>query len=366
MSGSSATPSAGPGATPAALVTDVQNNRGGIPYSVELISASGQLLASANPTIPTLVPVRKPGCPQFQPGDPRACPPGYRPWAPLVSSSNTKAYFLDGDDTIKYLTPAGATGTAMTLPADPHTRYAFSVDPTDTRIAVAAFIYASGGTYPEPKFLDQIFVEDLGTGANRVNLLTSSTAAEYPVGWNGGHVILGVGDNQPSQFVSPNPYWAWSGFKVVDATNGSLIATISPFSGACGFGPLVAAGSACGALIGFDDFSGAYTEIGAQPTCGGSSRPCSSSIYGSPVLSPDGTRVAVGLSSPTEVWLLSTSGAAATGASGAAVGWLDSDHLVFSGLDNMLHVLTISTGSTLTMASSTNYTFVGTVPQQIG
>lgn len=128
---------------------------------------------------------------------------------------------MDGNSDVGYLTRDGRTATAVHLPVDAQVRYPIAVSPDDSRIAVAALDYVGTGTYPKPDIHLTIFVEDL-TGANRVDLFTSTSVTEWPVGWHAGHVVIAVGPGGIVQSGSNNPYFATTEYHVVEQFSGTI------------------------------------------------------------------------------------------------------------------------------------------------
>lgn len=344
---------------PLALVTSGFVAGGTGTYEVALVATDGHVVAQATAHLPSTVPVTLSGCPQFQPGASPTCTVGFRPWAPLAMASNSRAYYLDGDTDIRFLAPDGTTGLAAHLPPESRTRYVFAVDPGNTRLAVSAFSYAMSGSYPMPGFTLRIFIQNLATGANHIDLFTSSSVAEWPIGWHSGKLVIGVGSNQPPQTTAANPYWAFVEYHVVDAATGRRLATIGSIH-LCNYGPLVHSGTACLNPLGFQSWDGSFTEFSAQPPSGPG--------YDGPVLSPDGSRLAaVYLANPPDfqIYMLSASGVMPTHVVGGPEGWIDSAHLVYETKDSLLHVLALDSLSVQSVGLDAGFSFVGTVPQQM-
>lgn len=333
-------------------------------YTLALVRADGSIAAKASPRIPSAVPVNLRNCPQLGPNATvlPSCQASFRPWAPLVMSSNARAYFLDGDSDVGYLTPDGHTGTAVHLPADAHVRYAVAVSPDDSRIAVASLDYLGTGSYPKPDVSLDIFVQDL-SGSNRVDLFTSSSVTEWPIGWHDGHIVIAVGPAGIVQSAAPNPYFA-SEYHVVDAATGARLATLG--AGDCQYGPLVKSGTAClisGGILGYQGWDGTKHSFVARPDFGPDPD----------ALAPDGSQLAGSAGTPAEqaqVALVTAAGINTLGVKGFPQGWLDDSYLVYYTLQsNQSFVLDLATKSSAPIAQTAPLEllqFVGTVPQQIG
>jgi len=134
-------------------------------YTVSLVGVDGKVAASAVPSSPTQV----------------TCGDAAGAVLPLpVSTSDTRAYFLDAQGNVNFLTPNGETGHATKVPAGGQIRSMFAVSPNDQRIAVVENTYtASGAT-------TVLYVEDLNGGTNHVKLFSETGAYSlWPIGWHG-------------------------------------------------------------------------------------------------------------------------------------------------------------------------------------
>src|SRR5438132_4671954 len=60
---------------------------------------------------------------------------------PYVSATRSRVYYLDGDSTLRWLSPS-SKGVAMLLPGGPSARAAFAVTPDDARIAISVVDFA--------------------------------------------------------------------------------------------------------------------------------------------------------------------------------------------------------------------------------
>lgn len=134
-------------------------------YTVSLVDNTGKVVASAQPSSPTSV----------------TCGDAEAAVLPLpVSTSNTRAYFLDQQGNVNYLTPNGETGRATHVPTGGSVRSMFTVSPDDQRIAVVEDTFNSSGA------TTVLYVEDVNGGANHVKLFSESGAYTlWPIGWHG-------------------------------------------------------------------------------------------------------------------------------------------------------------------------------------
>jgi hypothetical protein len=199
-----------------------------------------------------------------------------------ISTSNSRLYYLDGDNDVHMLAPDGTTGLVTRLPGNGHVRSAFAVGPDDRRIAVSVLDYSKS-----PPSL-RLYIEDLGSGANHVEIFSSSSLFVWPVGWHSCRLVVGVGERAvESGGSSPffNPYGA-SSYHLVDAATGTRLAAIGD-SSCPPTGPLGPAGTACsigGEQASVLDWTGRATQLGLSSGGGG--------VWGAAV-DPSGVNVAV-------------------------------------------------------------------------
>jgi hypothetical protein len=102
---------------------------------------------------------------------------------PYISTSKSHVYFLDGDQTVRYLNVDGSTGTATTIAGGPRVHATFAVTPDDTRIAVGLLDYSVN-----PVRLT-IYIEDLG-GAHHAAIYSSTNHYVWPVAWHAGKLVV--------------------------------------------------------------------------------------------------------------------------------------------------------------------------------
>ena len=204
---------------------------------------------------------------------------------PTVSLSNTSVYFPDGDTQLRVLSPDGKTSIVHRLPnLRGRTRAVFAVSPDDGRIAISVFDWSV-----TPMLL-RIFVEDLVGGSHHVEVFSSRSKYEWPVGWYQGSVVLAV--NPVPNASNPNGAGA---YHVVSAADGTRLATMGGPD--CPVvGPLSRAGTACASGCGANttcvdavSWAGVRTVVYQRSNAQGSGPSWSA-------LSPDGKSVTNGAS----------------------------------------------------------------------
>ncbi len=222
--GQSSSPSQSPGATPttpayAVLVSQVSSEQSQSGGPISLVGADGKVVAF----------VPRP----FQP------PSGFQ--LPQTSISATRVYYLQGCCDVHFLTPTGETGLTTRLPGTAQAQVVFAVSPNDQRIAVSV-LERSAEAFPSLTHV-RLYVEDLVGGGHHVDLFNSSNEFVWPLGWHGGNVVVAVGP-PAVQAAPPNPYGSFGGYRLIDATTGSIRASLAT-EGCLPTGPLSAAGTAC-------------------------------------------------------------------------------------------------------------------------
>jgi hypothetical protein len=212
----------------------------GASYTLSLVSASAKVLATAHATW-----TRGARCGPVQAGI-IAPPP--------VSTSNRRAYYLDGD-AIKWLQEDGKTGLAFQgLSANAIKAYGFAVAPDDSVFALNTIDYS---TMP---ISQRITITKVGASSlgSEIYSATSpsnlSTAAVWPVGWRNGDLVLAYRPGTCTQGGGPGIGDARS-YHVVNAQNADRKATIGSDTGApCGLvGTAMPAGIICGNYQGIAD-----------------------------------------------------------------------------------------------------------------
>jgi hypothetical protein len=218
-------------------------------YSIDLVGVDGRIAGHATAQGPS---------------------PDFGAYGPLVSTSDHKVYFLDGPSTLKSLEPYGKVAVAATLPSTATIQARFSVSPDDRRIAVALLTYDVNGlaiTYGGM----QMYVSDLN-GANRVDIFSSPSVAEWPVAWLGANLVVAVAipfANASGLGGSRTPFGALGGYHLVNSATGDRIAELCPAKEGLPEGLPTHEGVLCerysDAAAMFDDWTGAEIKLGNVP-----------------------------------------------------------------------------------------------------
>jgi hypothetical protein len=187
---------------------------GGPTYTLSIVSSSGRVAASTT--------ARKRTVPFVQIGN--------------LSTSSTTVYYLDGDSDVRFLRPDHSTGLATHITLSAKEAAAFAVSPDDSRIAVSVLDYRH---YPVGT---RLYVEDLHGGGNHIELFSSPTVMEWPVGWHAGRLVLALGINEPPQNVFDG-FATPFGFHVADAKTGDRL--LSVCTGKESYVPASAGGAVC-------------------------------------------------------------------------------------------------------------------------
>jgi hypothetical protein len=324
---------------------------GSEPYFVQLLTVNGQGGAWVQATTRSekvLYFARSRQCPQGA-----ICGDGEtaNSQMPETSISSTHVYFLDGESVIKSLAPDGIVAVVQSISAPANSQVVFAVSPDDRRVAVSVITLATG-RLPNASFSDQMYVEDLVTGSNRVDLYSSSTLAEWPVGWHAGDVVVAAGTSELG--TDDNVYGA-IGYQVIDPATGQPVDSLD-----CAFGLLVAAGTACATGgCAFNPGPCTAVTLAAQAWDGNKhpfvipSGPSANILRGGLLvhLSPDGTRIAAEevtnqLSGAGSTILFESGKATVIAQDYVPQGWLDSSHLVLGSAD-VVEVMDVNTGTSL-------------------
>src|SRR5215471_12797183 len=103
---------------------------------------------------------------------------------PYVSASNTRVYYLDGDQQVRWFKADGSSGYATSVPGSSRIHATFAVSPDETRIAVSLLDYSVS-----PVGL-RIYVEDLAGGGHHSLIYTSTNHYVWPIGWHAGNLVV--------------------------------------------------------------------------------------------------------------------------------------------------------------------------------
>jgi len=134
-------------------------------YTVAIVGIDGKVVASAQASSPTSV----------------TCGDASAAVLPLpISTSDDRAYYMDAQGVVRFLTVQGETGRATTVPVGGGRRSMFAVSPDDQRIAVIVSDFTSSGASIK------LYVEDLNGGTNHIDIYSQSNAFSlWPMGWHG-------------------------------------------------------------------------------------------------------------------------------------------------------------------------------------
>jgi hypothetical protein len=283
---------------------------------------------------------------------------------PVVSSTHSRVYYLDGDADVRYLQPDGGTGLVERLPVANHQIAAFAVDPDNRRLAFSVLDYNA-----KPITM-RLFTEDLG-GANRTEIFSSNSVYEWPVGWHHGGLVLAV---SPLAYVQNAGDWFMGsrGFHVVEPATANRLVTICETVDADSAYPTSPWGAACLAYpkeYSVVSWEGQKRELLPGDPCRG---------QGAIVISPDGSEVAVlgsaricagAANDPIRVITAAGTVSKPAGAVGTPLGWIDADHLVFqedlppfSPANALAPIKIADLGSGAVSVVATSGFFAGTVP----
>ena len=165
---SSASPTASPGSSPVPLTgafAVLATQPSGDTYTVSIVAANGKVVGSAQPSSPT----------------PVTCGDAAAAVLPLpISTSDDRAYYMDAQGVIRFMTVQGETGRATTVPVGGGRRSMFAVSPDDQRIAVVVSDFTASGVSL------RLYVEDLNGATNHLEIYSSTGAfGLWPIGWHG-------------------------------------------------------------------------------------------------------------------------------------------------------------------------------------
>lgn len=267
-------------------------------FTISVVGVDGRVVASAKGT--STEPSTCQGAALVQPN-------------PAVSTSNTRAYYLDGS-TIKYVAPDGKTGSLPT-PAQGNSLSAveFTVSADDSQVAVETTAYSASARQQAIAVGGvQIFSDGLNGSSGTV-----------PVGWHAGNLVLAYYPQTCTQGGGPGVGLPHS-YHVSSAADAHRIATVGRDSGGCFFGGVPGpAGVVCSDLSSTSatmfDWSGASVRL----------IPADPQNYAFAV-SPDGARVAMCCAAGSGIRVAGVAGAptVTSDVQRATFGWIDATHLL--------------------------------------
>jgi hypothetical protein len=331
---------------------------GGGPYIVQLVTFDGRGGPFAQAMSRSIKQYWFPPSPCAQARCPEGETAAYT--MPEISISNTHVYFLDGESVVKSLSSDGSVQTVMTISAPDNSQVVFAVSPDDQRIAVSIITLARSRI--PASFNDVMYVEDIGTGANRVDIYSSTTIGEWPIGWHAGHLIVGVGG--ADLFGFENPYGA-IGYHIADPATGLRLGALD-----CARGLLVAAGTACASgwcstgstcgsgTLGKQAWDGTKTAFDIPS---GPPPKIFMAFANAAELSPDGASIATSAVADQQTFAVETllfknGSSSILTQLGSPLGWLDSSRLLVSS-PSAVWVIDVNTRIT------TQMTNLQTIPQ---
>jgi len=286
-------------------------------YTISLIGVDGRVAASALATSPAQI----------------TCGGLAGAVVPLpLSTSNTRAYFMDSQGYVYFLAPNGQTGLATRVPSGGQIRSIFAVSPDDRRIAVVENTYSASGA------ATVLYVEDLNGGTNHVQIFSEIGGSSlWPLGWHGaGNLILA---KVPSCTQGGGPFsYGPQELHVVDPATARRLVTIGGPDCIVASAPTPAGALCESAAIDFKVYDWNGNLIKQEP---------SGLITQVPVyLSPNGQHVAVTDGTTTHLQY-------ETGTIGMAVcGWIDDTHILDGGeSQHQPRVGTIGSGNIVPVAA---------------
>jgi len=316
---SAPTPGATPSSSPAPLTggfavlsTPLSSDT----YTVSIVAANGKVVGSAQPSSPTAV----------------TCGDAAAAVLPLpISTSDDRAYYMDAQGVVRFMTVQGETGRATTVPVGGGRRSMFAVSPDDQRIAVVVSDFTASGVSI------RLYVEDLNGATNHVEIFNSTGAfGLWPVGWHGTDNLVVA--KVPSCAQGGGPFCCGPlELHVVDPATALRRYTIGGPDCVIA-GAASPAGVACEVTAGYTtlrklDWTGSvlgtFTINGAAPA----------------YISPDGQVVALVAGSTTKF-----QGATKT-LSMQACGWIDSTHVISGGdVKQQPRIGNVTTGAVVAVA----------------
>lgn len=259
-------------------------------YTVSIVGVDGKVVASAQAGSPTAV----------------TCGDAAAAVLPLpISTSDDRAYYMDAQGVVRFLTVQGEAGRATTVPVGGGRRSMFAVSPDDQRIAVIVSDFTSAGA------AIKLYVEDLNGGANHADIYSQANAFSlWPIGWHGTDLVVA---KVPACTQGGAPFLASSQeLHVVDPATAERHFTLG--------GPTcVVAGAASPAGVVCEDTS---TSLLKQLTwTGGIVKTIPLHNLAPAYLSPDGSSIAVVGAGVTNIFVGGSKNF-------EACGWIDSTHMI--------------------------------------
>jgi hypothetical protein len=253
-----------------------------------------------------------------------------------TSASRTRLYYLNAGSEVRYLAPDGTNGTVGRIALGVGEQAGFAVSPDDKRIAVSVFSYT---WIPQVAYKGmRLYVEDVDGGGNHVDIFSSTTVAEFPIGWTTGRLILALTEPRCCRAITGNPYDA-SAYHVVDPDTGSRLASLCDNS-AGPEGPIEPIGTICY----HPNAAPTYQRWDGSPFDAPAAVPNPSAFLNA--LSPDGTRVAVGQVGG-QIWIWGPRGSADwLNEAGYVFGWLDQEYIVISSNATALSTIDVVASAT--------------------
>jgi hypothetical protein len=265
-------------------------------YTVSLVGIEGRVIASAQAATPAAV----------------TCANAAAGVVPIpVSTSNSRAYFMDVQGFVYYLAANGDAGRATKVPIGPARRSSFAVSPDDQRIAVVVIDFTPNGA------TTRLYVEDLNGGGHHLDIFADSGAYTlWATGWHGTNnlVVAKVPSCMPQ---TGGPFCCGpQEFHVVDP--GTAIRKFTIGGPNCVIaGPPSAAGAVCETAAQANLLTWTATAGGTFEIAG----------YTPAYVSPDGQVVAIVSTSDPTTTLFPSKAIVAL----VACGWIDNSHLITGG-----------------------------------
>lgn len=338
----------------AAVATDL--NTPGLTYQVLLVTSNARIAARASAHVPT-----------FDSFTIR------RLHVPGASTSSSRAYFLDGDTDIRWLSPDGSTGLVKSIPAGSTNDLAFAVSPDDRSIAVTVI----SRDLDPAAVAARTYVEDLsdGSGHRELSSTRGLQSMDWVVGWHGGSIVEAGGDLGCDASFGAQ---CVTSYRLVSAATGTTPAGLcAPASGLAGFttptGLPAAAGVAYADVLAASNPSGpsvgtifAVDWIGHHHVFAARDSSAANALNGC-FLSPDGSRMACISNDNQAIELLGPGGGITDlGFDYRILGWLDATHLLVAVDVQTLGVVAVDRGSTRLLPFSTDtIEFAGTLPNPL-